>query len=570
MGVVDKGDAMINNNNSGQKKTASWSFLLSQVAKEINWPLLASISAHGVFFNAVLPRIGGDVQAQKIGATPVIELNPIEQTRLPNLDGMGILPPESQTPVSGENVIPLPPPPWETSQSPASNPPAVANNIPLPPPPEAASYDFSPLPPSNTSPSSQYDYQSSSPTPSPSPSPPLPPPPPVTSTTIASLPPEVPVGEYNDIPPPPATNKQQEILDEAKRAEIRRQLFANQPIEIAVNPRDVINNRNIKIDLRNQSALDLAKPEEKLKPTDTSTPTTLEEKVTANNPPMTGLEGDNTSDEVARRNYIAWARRVQNIRPKQLEFTGLYPPQACSGKWEGVASYGVVVNPEGKVSEAELLKSSGYPLLNETALKQIKSHQFENDTGNNTPYLVDVRFTYDSTVCAAANTSEGVGETAKTSEGVGETKKRETPPASEITQSEGEVKNSTSSRENRDNNTPDSAANKPSTDNPPPTKPALKFNPSATQPLKDNLPTIKPNVAVTRPSKDNPPVTLGVESKPKEANTTASDNLTPKAENTENTPTAAEKEKEALQSPPPQAEEETPPPEVPREEGGNY
>ncbi len=566
MGVVDKGDAMTdNNNNSGQKKAVSWSFFLTQVAREINWPLLASISAHGVFFNAVLPRIGGDVQAQKISATPVIELNPIEQTRLPNLDGMGILPPESQTPGGGENVIPLPPPPWETPPSTPSTPPTVANNIPLPPPP-ATNYDFPslPSPPS----SSQYDYQSSSPIPSPPPSPPLPPPPPVTDSSLAALPPPPPVGDYSEISPPKTNNSQQEILDEAKRAEIRKQLFANQPIEIAVNPRDVINNRNIKIDLRNQSALDLAKPEAELKSSDTPPPE--RETVTPTNTnPMTGLEGDNTSDEVARRNYIAWARRVQNIRPKQLEFTGLYPPQACSGRWEGVASYGVVVNPEGRVLEAELLKSSGYPLFNEIALKQINSRQFENDTGNNTSYLVDVKFNYDSTVCAAANTSQ-VGETKK-----GETSpEKETegnPPAAGIIPEERETKNSPSVHRKMDNATPDSATNRLSPDNPSPVKPALKSNPSATQPQQqDNLspqPTAKPGVAATQPSKDNPPVTEEGESKPEErGNTTTLEKPTPAAENT---PASHEKTPSSNNPTETTETEETPPTPTPQTEGSN-
>ncbi|MBE9221427.1 hypothetical protein IQ215_01835, partial [Cyanobacterium stanieri LEGE 03274] len=62
---------------------------IKQPLQKINWALLISISAHGAFFSLILPELNlnsPSENAEISGETTVIELNALEQTRLPNLD----------------------------------------------------------------------------------------------------------------------------------------------------------------------------------------------------------------------------------------------------------------------------------------------------------------------------------------------------------------------------------------------------------------------------------------------------------------------------------------------------
>lgn len=74
-------------------------------------------------------------------------------------------------------------------------------------------------------------------------------------------------------------------------------------------------------------------------------------------------------------------------------------------KLEGTTTYGVVVNSMGNVVDTQLIKSSGYNLFNEQALKQINARQFENTGNGNIPYHVYVNFQYDTKVCPSVSLS---------------------------------------------------------------------------------------------------------------------------------------------------------------------
>lgn len=391
---------MTTNNNIFQP-----SLPINQIVKEINWPLLASIALHGIFFTTVFPQWfsqNKSVNSEGLNNTPIIELNSLEQTRLPNLNPSNSLNWNNLNPLPEVNnfdglTIPLPP-----LENNSFDLPEVNNNImyddfaALPPPPVGMN-SFSPP----SIPQTSYDFEVSDTSPVD-----LPPPPPVNQNSLANLPPISDsetqindINEANNSNPSSPFNRNipvNQILDEERQAEIRRQLFANSPMEVVVNPRDVINNRDNKIDVKNDS-LGMLGNENQL-PTNSKNPlSSLTDKLAKNT--------ENTSDEEARKNYIAWAKEVENISPQEVSLVGIYPKDACVKKIEGVTTYGITVNPMGNVVASRLIKSSGYNLFNEQALKQITARQFENNTNGNVPYHVYVNFQYDSKVCPSVSLS---------------------------------------------------------------------------------------------------------------------------------------------------------------------
>lgn len=395
-------------------QTFSFSANAGKVVKEINWPLLTSIAFHGVFFTVLLPQwrdYNNSKANNGFSNTPVVQLNAIEQTRLPNLnplpqtsfnwDSLNTLPQgDTSLPSIPLSALEIPTPPPATANFP---PPtfdnSVLKNLPTPPslPPTAS------LPPVN--------YSNNFYTPSPS-TPQLPPPPPLNENAIATLPPPVNFdtpkqGNVIDITTDP-TNERTITPEESI---IRQQIFANSNLQSNTNPRDIINGKI------------------------TYTPQIRGE----NDPPLVfesnsnlvaklRKETQNTSDEDARKNYVAWAKEVQNVAPQQLTLSGIYPKEACVGKLEGTAAYGVTVNSTGNVINTRLIKSSGYPLLNDQALRQIGSHGFANDTGTNKPYHVYVNYNYNSQICPSLSISNLGSDTSKTPTDTPSENSNEPPP----------------------------------------------------------------------------------------------------------------------------------------------
>ncbi len=118
-------------------------------------------------------------------------------------------------------------------------------------------------------------------------------------------------------------------------------------------------------------------------------------------------EEENTSADDAMRNNVTWMNKVGEVKPKSKNLSGNYPKAACFRKLEGTAVYGVSVNGQGRMSQQPyLIKSSGYPVLNQQALRQIQASRFENGTGQVQPYRVTVNFQYDSKVCPSVGVVE--------------------------------------------------------------------------------------------------------------------------------------------------------------------
>ena len=106
-----------------------------------------------------------------------------------------------------------------------------------------------------------------------------------------------------------------------------------------------------------------------------------------------------TTNEDARKNYIAWLTKVQEIEPKRIEVQGTYPRDACIRRLKGTSVYGVVVDAEGKVVALDLIKGAKYPIFNQQASQEISKSVLDNDTGKPKPYQVLVNYEYDAEIC---------------------------------------------------------------------------------------------------------------------------------------------------------------------------
>jgi TonB family protein len=359
----------------------------NRIIKTINLPLIASIGVHSAFFMLVFPKWNGNANLnnQISDNTPVVELNQLEQTRLPNTNSnnnainwniLEGLPNNNQQNMS-LNI------PQDTFRLPQVNSLALPNsninvqNLPsipqLPPPVSFNNSNISPLPIPNNSlnriNSNNFSNVQL-------------PPPPITETNNQNVVTKLPLIKDLDF-----DNQNQQItkkidLTVQQEEAIRQQIFANNPIQINPNPRDVINGRN----------------------PNSNSPQTI-------NPLSTNTDliqqRENTTDEEARKNYVAWITKVQNVQPKQMNVEGIYPQDACVKKLEGITAYGVTVNSTGEVTNTELIKSSGYSLFNNKALNQIKTLEFTNNTGVNQPYHVYVNFQYDAQICSSFLGNDG-------------------------------------------------------------------------------------------------------------------------------------------------------------------
>lgn len=106
-----------------------------------------------------------------------------------------------------------------------------------------------------------------------------------------------------------------------------------------------------------------------------------------------------TSDEDARKNYIAWLTKVQDVEPKEIEISGTYPRDACIRRLKGSSVFGVVVNASGEVVALDLIKGAKYPIFNQQASQDLSERLLDNDTGKPKPYQVKVNYEYDSEIC---------------------------------------------------------------------------------------------------------------------------------------------------------------------------
>ncbi|GFE69786.1 unknown protein [Chroococcus sp. FPU101] len=310
----------------------------------------------------------------------VIELNPIEQSRLPNLSPVPEVPSVPSLPnlpsLNSSSIPDL------SSLNPVNPPVASVPSLPslpsLPPLPPISSGSYAPPSIGVYSP----------PTPSiriPRTAPNFPPPP-------------------TYLPAPPNTNTPN--LEVAKPRPITRPQF--DPFRDSLdleNLRRAPINASQEEQLRNQQEQEVQQQNTEI--------STLPDQVALNAERRRRLINDilersasvqpdssNTTDEQARKNYIAWLNKVQEVKPEAVYVTGIYPRAACSANIEGTSVYGVSVNPQGIMTGTPyLIKSAGYPLLNQTAFQTVRGMSLSNTTGQPKSYRVSVSYKFDPSIC---------------------------------------------------------------------------------------------------------------------------------------------------------------------------
>jgi TonB family protein len=355
--------------------------LADKIFNSTNFAILSSIGLHAIILGGFFADFSN--KNYKAATNPLtdvglVKLTPLEQSRL--LDFSDATTPAPSTPLVNTPSLPdasaIP-----STDSTSSYPYPTTSVLPaLPPFPSGQVYAPPSLPPyipNQGIPSNQtFPIQNL---------PPLPPPP--SNRFRTTFPPQV------LTPPRPnfAPNRDYLSLDNLRRAplsaseELRNQLRAagnpNSEIARIPQPPSVPENNPSPSDIQQQR----------------------QEKLRAEML-QRSLVGDssNTTNQEAQKNYIAWLNRVKNATPEPINLSGSYPPLACARQIEGTAVYGIVVDGNGAVNSPELIKSAGYPLLNNQALREITSRSFSNSTGQPKPYRVSVNYKPSPSDCPTA------------------------------------------------------------------------------------------------------------------------------------------------------------------------
>lgn len=321
-------------------------YLVQRLLNPSNLAIAASIGIHGLILGLALPSFSSwsqDSQTSVSSPVNVVELTAAEQARLPDLyPAVPELSDVGNLPLADTSGLDAPP---------------LASSLPsnfdsLPPPPSLPS-----LPP--------LSFNNRIPV----------------AAAPRALPPSIPL---RTLPAPPPFSP----LRFSQPSGSRGSQLKFDPPRGPIDPDELIN-RKPNPDLPAGQAPAAANPGQ-APPT---VPPTL----------VAGLQRDdaNTTNEEAMRNNVDWmAKNGIGQKPQSLEIAGSYPPAACLKQLEGTAIYGVSVTPQGK-SEPHLIKSAGYPILNQQAVQDVKS-AIPNQAG---PYRVTVNYKYNSKICPAVPTT---------------------------------------------------------------------------------------------------------------------------------------------------------------------
>ena len=137
-----------------------------------------------------------------------------------------------------------------------------------------------------------------------------------------------------------------------------------------------------------------------------------------------------TTDEEARKTYVALLNQVNRTETEVSNITGTYPIEACPKKLAGTTTVWAMVGTNGSVTQPQVIKGTGYPVLDQRALEVVNSQRFENKTGSPQPYRVNVSFEYNKEKCPASLAAPP-NSTPRTSEtSTGTTRPNSTPRTS--------------------------------------------------------------------------------------------------------------------------------------------
>lgn len=333
--------------------------------------LLLSVALHLLVLKFGLPTIRFNKDSGKREVS-IIELNPEQQSRLPNLY------PQLDLPNVPDNNLPT----ADNSQpaAPFAIPPSLIPGI----------GDNSNLPPLTIPPPPQFD---------------LPPLPPQTDITLP------PVGNLSDLPLPPEIDSSIDPSD-----------FQAKPIKLPPNisktpekpsdPATPEKNQSVqppataaKPDPKPVSQPASPQPKESPEAKPELTPEQIAARKVADSQKRIGnlaqslTKKAGTTDEAARRNYVTWLAKVEDVEPDNIEIEGTYPRDACIRRLKGTSVFGVVVNAEGEVVALDLIKGAKYPIFNQQASTDLSDRTLDNDTEQPKPYQVTVNYEYDPEIC---------------------------------------------------------------------------------------------------------------------------------------------------------------------------
>ncbi|MDB9433813.1 energy transducer TonB [Microcystis aeruginosa] len=365
-----------------------------------NLSFAASLGIHGLILAIILPNfLNNPVQEPKkeLRNVNLIELNPLEQSRLPSLDSsLSSLPGLPNLNSSSSSLPPLPP--MDGIHNSTLPPlPSVSSLPPLPSLPA--------LPPLSSLPSVNIYSPPVASIPSsgrlliPRNFP--------TSTPNLPDPPAVTTGQGNDNLPRETNNQQLQPYFDPYQDNLTLDRLRNSPRSASQQAQEQLNNSLARTPEPNgQSPIDEQRRQQLM--------WEMRER-------LRSLEADksNTSNEEAMRNQVDWLARVQKTNPNALNelnqpnqgsggittvnLTGNYPATACSRQLAGTAVYGVTVDAQGRLSsEPQLIKSAGFPIFNQQGAREVRSTRFNNHTGESRIYQVRVSFAPNPEVCRGA------------------------------------------------------------------------------------------------------------------------------------------------------------------------
>jgi TonB family protein len=378
-----------------------------------NFAIAASIGIHGLILAAIVPNMSGSIRdnptPKDLRDVGVVELNSFERSRLPDLNPSAL----ANVPTNDNAISALPELPplgsLDTALPPLSSisPPPSLPSLPSLP----SSYSLPPLnvysPPTASLPS-RRNFLPSYPTNLPAP--------PSTPTISSNT-------------RPPSSNFRPNF--DPYRDTLTPNGLRQAPRDASEQARDRLNDP-VAINGTPSGDSDLARQRAR----------TLWDEMQQRERELQADQSNTTNDE-AMRNQVNWLARVKETNPGALNdlanpdrstrgitvvsLTGNYPVPACDRKLAGTAIYGVTVNGGGaQISEPELIKSSGYPILNQQAAREVRSTRFNNPGGEGRIYQVKVSFAPTPDVCRGSiatprNTNEAPINTRNT-----------TPPTPEI------------------------------------------------------------------------------------------------------------------------------------------
>lgn len=321
--------------------------------------LIASLILHLLILKFGLPSLNSKNDSGEREVS-VIELTPEQQTRLPKLSPQLNTPNTNNLPPVNNSGEPASPFAIPRSMIPGLGDPSNLSPLPIPPPPN---FNFPSLPP----------------------------------VTDIKLPP---IGNLSNLPLPPKVNSGDFTADSPKTS-ANNPKKPSQPSQPKSSQSPGATNSQQQPETKPQkTAQNQTQGEAKLTPKEIAAAKVdnSQQRVSKVSQNLTKKK-NGSSDDDANKNYLAWVKKIREIKPDNIEVKGIYPRDACIRRLKGTSVFGVVVNPKGEVMAIDLIKGATYPIFNRQGAKDLSRIVLENKSEAPKPYQVTVNYEYDPETC---------------------------------------------------------------------------------------------------------------------------------------------------------------------------